>query len=171
MKSFIRIVTMMTIGLLVAIVIYPFLHETGHSITTIIVGGEVIEYHLFPLPSILCNVAKVSSMGKVLIGISGMLFPITITTLFFHPQKRFYLWYTNLILRGICALSIVITIVATILYAVGKPVANEDITTVLNITPNLIEITSIASLLVLSGLTIIIVKDKPLIRIGNHLKE
>lgn len=171
MKIFIRIVIMMTIGLLVAIVIYPFLHETGHSITTIIVGGEVIEYHLFPLPNILCNATRVSSMGKVIIGISGMVFPITITTLFFHPKKSFCLWYANLILRGICALSIAITIVATFLYSVGNPVANEDITTVFNVAPNLIETTSIASLLVLSGLIIIIARDKPLTRIGNYLKE
>ena len=160
---------MLLIGLTVAIVIYPFFHETGHSIAALMVGGNVIEYHLWPLPNILCDVGKVSSIGKVLIGVSGMLFPIAITTFLFRPQKKFWLWYANLILRGICLLSIAITIVATFLFAIDKPVANEDITTVLNIAPNLISAVSFASLLIFSGLIIMIAKDKPVKKIGDYL--
>lgn len=169
MKYFVRVMMILIIGLAVAVVIYPFLHETGHSIAAVIVGGEVVEYHLFPLPNVLCNVGRVSSTGKVIIGISGMLFPIAITTLFLKPQKKFFMWYANLILRGICILSIAITIFATILYMIGKPVANEDITTVLNIAPNLILTITIASLLIISGLVIIIARDKPMKMIGTYL--
>ena len=169
MKSSIKIMAMLIIGLTIATLIYPFLHETGHSIATVLVGGDVIKFHLFPLPNILCNVATLSSTEKVLIGISGMLFPIVVSSLLFHSKKRFWLWYATLILRGICVLSIAMTIVATFLYTIGKPVINEDITTVLNIAPNLVKATAIASLLVISGLIIIIMKDNPVKKIGDYL--
>ncbi len=160
---------MLLIGLTVAVVIYPFFHEIGHSISTLIVGGDIVGFHIWPLPNIMCNVGNVSVGGKVLIGVSGMLFPIAITTFLFHPQKKFWLWYANLILRGICLLSIAITGVAVFLFSIDKPVANEDITTVLNIAPNLILTVTIASLLIFSVLIIIIAKDKPVKKIGDYL--
>ena len=160
---------MLLIGLTVAVVIYPFFHESGHSISTLIVGGDIVGFHIWPLPNIMCNVGNVSVGGKVLIGVSGMLFPIAITTFIFHPQKKFWLWYANLILRGICLLSIAITGVAVFLFSIDKPVANEDITTVLNIAPNLILTVTIASLLIFSVLIIIIAKDKPVKKIGDYL--
>ena len=169
MKEFRKVITMLLIGLAVAIVIYPFFHESGHSIATLIVGGDIVEYHLWPLPNITCNVGNVSVGGKVLIGVSGMLFPIAITTFLFHPQKKFWLWYANLIFRGICLLSIAITGAAVFLFSIDKPVANEDITTVLNIAPDLISAVSFASLLIFSGLIIMIAKDKPVKKIGDYL--
>lgn len=169
MKELRKVMVMLLVGLTVAIVVYPFIHETGHSIAALIVGGEVVEYHLFPLPNVLCNVGSVSATGKVIIGISGMMFPIAITTVIIHPRKRFWSWYANFILRGICTLSIAISTVATFLYAAGNPVANEDITTVLSIAPNLIEAVVIASLLILGVLIIIMAKDKPVKKIGDYL--
>ncbi len=169
MKEFRKVITMLLIGLTVAVVIYPFFHKIGHSISTLIVGGDIVGFHIWPLPNIMCNVGNVSVGGKVLIGVSGMLFPIAITTFLFHPQKKFWLWYANLILRGICLLSIAITGVAVFLFSIDKPVANEDITTVLNIAPNLILTVTIASLLIFSVLIIIIAKDKPVKKIGDYL--
>ena len=160
---------MLFIGLTVAVVIYQFFHEIGHSISTLIVGGDIVGFHIWPLPNIMCNVGNVSVGGKVLIGVSGMLFPIAITTFLFHPQKKFWLWYANLIFRGICLLSIAITGAAVFLFSIDKPVANEDITTVLNIAPNLILTVTIASLLIFSVLIIIIAKDKPVKKIGDYL--
>lgn len=161
---------MLLIGLSAAIVVYPFLHESGHSIAALIVGGEIVEYHLLPIPYVLCNVGKVAAVGQVFIGIGGMLLPIAITTVI-HPKKRFIAWYGNLMLRGICILSVSITVVSSFLYAAGKPVANEDITTVLGIAPYLIRATIIASLLTLVFLIIMITRDRPIKRIGDYLLD
>lgn len=162
---------MLFIGLAVAIVIYPFFHETGHCLATLLVGGEIVEYHLFPLPNVLCQVSNVTTMGRVFIGIFGMLLPIIISLLIYCPKKSFGIWYAKLILQGICLLSLGITFVAAILFSLGNPVANEDITTVLKLAPNLVEIAIIASLFASTVLTIIILKDHPVKRIRDYLLE
>ena len=159
---------MLMIGLTAAIVVYPFLHESGHSVAALIVGGKIIEYHLLPIPYVLYDVGKVTLAGQAFIGIGGTILPIVMTTVF-HPNKWFWAWYGNLMMRGICVLSAAITAAASFLYAAGNPVANEDITSVLNITLDLIKEVIIASLLILVFLIIIIARDKPIKRIGDYL--
>lgn len=60
---------MSTIGLTAATVIYQFLHESGHSVAALIVGGKIVEYHLFPIPYVLCDVGKVTLAGQAFIEI------------------------------------------------------------------------------------------------------
>lgn len=65
----------------------------------------------------------------------------------------------------------IITLVATIMFSLGNPVVNEDITTVLSLDPNLVGVTIIASLFASTLMTIIILKDHPVKRIGDYLLE
>ena len=156
------------VGLLAAVIIYPFLHESGHGLAALIAGGRVVEYHLIPMPYILCDVRNVSVMGRCFIGIGGMLFPMTVATVF-HPKKQFWVWYGNLMLRGICILSVAITAVASFLYVAGNPVVNEDITTVLNIMPNSVAAVIISSLLNLAFFIMLIVRDRPVRKICDYI--
>lgn len=131
MKTTLKMTGIFGLGLLIAVIIYPILHESGHSIAALAVGAKVISFDLFPLPNIMCNISEVNSWGLALIGIGGMLFPLFIS-LVLRPNN-FWLWYCNTIIRGISILALGITLVATIMFFAGKPVANEDITSVLNI--------------------------------------
>lgn len=116
-----------------AIVLYPFLHETGHSLITLLVGGEVVEFHLFPLPNILCLLREQNTAEVVLIGLSGMLFPFVISCL--PSCKNFWLWYVNWSLKGISLLSFLISAVIVIMFQCGTPVENDDMTRVMEVYP------------------------------------
>lgn len=116
-----------------AIVLYPFLHETGHSLITLLVGGEVVEFHLFPLPNILCLLREQNTAEVVLIGLSGMLFPFVISCL--PSCKNFWLWYVNWSLKGISLLSFLISAVVVIMFQCGTPVENDDMTRVMETYP------------------------------------
>lgn len=116
-----------------AIVLYPFLHETGHSLITLLVGGEVVEFHLFPLPNILCLLREQNTAEVVLIGLSGMLFPFAVSCL--PSCKNFWLWYVNWSLKGISLLSFLISAVVVIMFQCGTPVENDDMTRVMEAYP------------------------------------
>lgn len=84
-------VTIMTlIGLAVAIVVYPFLHESGHTLTTILLGGTIREFTMFPFASVLSDISQMPNTGLVIVGLSGVLFPLIISVAI-HP-KQFYFW-------------------------------------------------------------------------------
>lgn len=168
MKAALKIIMSLLVGLSAAVIVYPFLHESGHSLAALIAGGRVVEYHLLPLPYILCDVRKVSVMGQCFIGVSGILLPMAVAAAF-HPKKQFWAWYGNLMLRGICILSVAITAVASCLYLAGNPVVNEDITTVLNMVPDCALAVIIASLMNLAFFIMLIVRDRPVRKICDYM--
>lgn len=122
------------IGLFTAILIYPLLHEIGHSVAAILVGGSVCEIKLLPLPYMTCDVSGIGSTGMTVIGISGMLFPLLLTWLIY--MKNFWIWLIGLYMNFICFLSFSISLYGCITYIIGKPLVNEDITKIIELCPD-----------------------------------
>ena len=85
---------------------YPALHELGHSLATLMFGGKVIEFHLLPLPNMLCDGSSVGNARLVIIGICGMLIPFLISISF--KPKHFTLWYVMQLIKGISSLAFAI---------------------------------------------------------------
>lgn len=118
MKKDVLKVTLITgIGLFIAIIGYPFLHEAGHVIASILVGAEVLNITLLPVPSVLCGVADVSTAGVVIIGFAGTAFPLLLSLII--PQRWFISWIVRAILQGISALSLLISCVS-VLFSVNQ---------------------------------------------------
>lgn len=120
-----RISLMLIVGLIVTIVVYPILHELGHSIVAILLGAEVVEFNIFPYPNVLCNIKGVSSIGIIAISIAGCVFPILFAI---KSPSKFIGWYVCFTIRWVCVLSYLISIVSVILFRLDMPVENEDIT-------------------------------------------
>lgn len=134
MKDAMKIAAITIVGLIIAVIVYPFLHEVGHSLAAVIVGAKVEEFNLYPLPNVLCNVQSVGTMGLVVIGISGMLFPFLLTSMI--QSKRFWSWYICFTTRGICLLSFAIALFAVVVFQTDLKMINEDITQVMQLTPD-----------------------------------
>ena len=134
MKEILKCIGLIFVGLFVAVIIYPFLHEVGHSILAILVGARVIEFNLLPLPYIICEVSEVGDVGNALIGLGGIVIPFFVS-MSFNP-KRFWLWYANLLIKGISTYAIILSAIAIIFYINGINWQNEDIVQVLNIFPD-----------------------------------
>lgn len=129
-KDVLRAGYLLSCGLFIAVIVYPFLHELGHSFAAVLFGAKVIEFHLLPIPNILCNSTGLSTFLLSMIGFSGMMLPFAISMLI-HP-KNYYLWYGGFVLKGISLLSFMISIVAVILFLCGSPIVNEDVTQIMN---------------------------------------
>lgn len=157
-----KIGLMLIVGLCVAIVIYPAIHELGHSVVAIVVGAEVIEFNLFPLPSVLCNVGNVSSAGMVLISIGGSIFPLLLAII---SPKRFWSWYSCFTIRWISLWSFIISEVAIISFCFGIPFEQDDITYVLQGNRQSVWMYMLFYLLLIFVTSILIASSKPIKKI------
>ena len=79
MKDYLKLIPITVVGLITALVLYPFFHEIGHTIATLFFGGEVKEIHVFPAAYVVCEISKIKEYGEIMIGLSGMLFPFLIS--------------------------------------------------------------------------------------------
>ena len=70
-----QVVGLFSIGLFTAILLYPTLHEAGHSLLALIVGAKVVDFNLFPIPSIMCDVFGVGNTGMIVMGLGGIIIP------------------------------------------------------------------------------------------------
>lgn len=131
MRDLLKILGIFFFGLLTAIVIYPILHEGGHSLVALVVGADVVEFNIFPVPNIMCNVFGLSDLKISVIGLGGIFVPYLIS--FLLRPKNFWGWYTNSLVRGISLLALAISFVSIILWLTGITVQNEDIVQVLSI--------------------------------------
>lgn len=167
-SDFIKLFFMTAIGLFVAVVGYPLLHELGHSLATILFGGKVIELRLLPLPYVLCDSTGLSTLFISFIGLSGMALPFAISV-FIH-SKGYYLWFAGLILKGISLLSFCISIVAVFMYMSGHPISNEDVTQVISF--QALSPWMVLGVVLVSAIICIfeIIKDHPIRQICNFFE-
>ena len=168
MKDVFKYVGLFFVGLFVAIILYPFLHEAGHSMVAILVGAKVIDFNLLPLPYVTCEVSSLNTTSMILIGLAGMFVPALISII--ARPEYFWFWYCNLVMKFICLLSFVISFIAIVLYLFGVTIKNEDIVQVIDIWNNGVYVLIIT--MVLSMIVIIrsIMMQKPLIKIIEYFK-
>ena len=165
-KDLRKAIWLLFIGLLTAVVIYPFLHETGHSLATIILGGKVVEFHLFPLPNMLCDGSRLSNNALAFIGLCGMLFPFLISAII--KTKRFTLWYILQLLKGISVLAFVLSLVSIFGIKRGVYVTNDDIITVLRFYPDGKTVFVALIFLLIAWAVFSILKQRPIRYIGRY---
>lgn len=133
MKDSLKIFGLMVLGLLSALFIYPLLHELGHYFFALCSGARIVNFTIFPLPSVLCYFDRPDTISVVMTGLGGVVFPFIISQLFY--VKRFAIWFVHFVIDGICMLSFVISTVALILFQLGKPIKDDDVTTIMQNAP------------------------------------
>lgn len=134
MKFAIKAVGLFIMGLAVAMIIYPVMHELGHSVIAMLVGARVVEIDILPLPSVLCEVMNIDNTGIVAIGLSGILIPFFISAVI-NP-KWFWIWYVNFIVKGISFIAFIVSAISSACFMLGKPLPNDDITQTLSVWPS-----------------------------------
>lgn len=161
-KDGIKILFILVMGLFVVVLVYPFLHEMGHILASLLVGAEVLELTLFPIPSVLCNVMGIGNTGLIIIGFGGTMLPLLIS--FLIPRKWFFCWYFRSLLQGVSVLALLISC-ASVLFAVNP---QDDMIQILNFWGY----GKTVLLLILSGGAVIVLLsiflDKPIRRICQY---
>lgn len=168
MKHLLHYIGLTAIGLTTAILLYPLLHELGHVVASLVLGAEISNLKLFPLPSVMCKLNTSNVLYVVFVCFNGMLLPYMVSII--PPEKHFWNWYIWFVISGICLLSFVISIISIVSYRIGRPMANEDITQALIYAPQY-HVLYIVVLVVLSLLRIVqIVHTHPIQRCLKHFE-
>jgi len=123
----------LVIALIVAIFLYPFLHEAGHVIAAFVTGMEVLEMHVLPLPFVVCRMEGIQRWCVISVGFAGMLFPYLLTLC--KAPKHFWSWYVWILLKSINLMAFLISLAAIMMCLIGIPLEHEDITKVMEIVP------------------------------------
>ena len=157
MKSYIKVFVFLFLGLCLAIFIYPFLHELGHVIASVLLGLQCREFHLLPMPYVLCDMSQAREIDYYIVGSAGILFPIIISQLL-RPfyNKNIFIDFTVFIIEGISALACAISLISIFLLQFGYELKEDDITSVLIKTNSSLLFTGIISALLSIGLVIIV---------------
>lgn len=130
MKDLIKSICIFVISLFTSVIVYPFLHELGHSIIAVFVGARLIEINLFPIPNIIYENANGSNIKNLLIGFGGVVLPSILSLSI--KTKKFWLWYANFILKSICLLSMGISILS-IIFEKSQIFIQDDMRTILRL--------------------------------------
>ena len=121
------------VGLAAAIIVYPFTHELGHVIAAWLSGAQICEFHLFPIPNVLCKFDPKDVARVILAGFGGIFFPIIVTGV--HPPKPFLMWYLWLSVKGICAWSLLLSLWTLVFFQTELEIVDDDIARILRFAP------------------------------------
>ncbi|MBQ2943194.1 MAG: hypothetical protein IJD93_00645 [Ruminococcus sp.] len=161
-------VGLLVVALFVAVIGYPILHEFGHSIAAVLVGAKLIEFNLLPLPYVVLDVREVNVNKQAIIGLSGVMFPLGLVT--FVKTRKFWIWYTTFLVKGISLYAIMVSLICAILYVNGIGIEMEDFVQVLKFYPNNECLCIVLLSSVLVYVMFVIKKEKPLSRCLNYFE-
>ena len=133
MKLALRFFALLILGMVTVLIIYPFLHESGHSLAVVLLGGRIRNFNILPVPYILCQMKEYNKIDFLIVGFSGMLLPYIIS--FFIQNRNFWVCYLKVVLRLTCFMSFALGIVSVYLYQKGSAMQNDDVTTILQNSP------------------------------------
>lgn len=162
MRDVFRGVSLIVVGFVAAIIVYPFLHELGHLIAAWISGAEIYEFSILPVPNVLCRFDSTDLRSTVIVGFGGIIFPSALTGL--RVPKKFMTWYLWFTLKCICILSFVVSLWALIFYQTGIEIANDDMTRVMQFAPEFRMLYIIAIVQMLAITLLQLIRSKPLSR-------
>lgn len=125
---YIKLVWMYVIAIFTATFICPLLHELGNFLAALLVGADVVEMSIFPMPYVSMFVDPYDSLGRAAIGMCGMMFPMI--CIMFRP-KRFVSSIVVSTIVFINALAWLLSCVAIVANRLGFCWENEDVITVI----------------------------------------
>lgn len=108
MKYYLKLIMILPVSLFVAIIMYPFMHELSHTICAIAMGANLVDFSLFPLPNVICDVGTMSSVKLFFVAVSGTMLPLLLCTVI--RGKNFWVNYMSLLVTGISIMSFSISI-------------------------------------------------------------
>lgn len=158
-------------SLLVAVLLYPLLHECGHALASILLGVDVLEFNLRPpLASVVCDMTNASNLDIIIIGLSGnLLSTLVVIILYLINIENFCLWFMRLYLCIVCILSYGLSIVNLLIHDISDN--TDDIFRVASMYPKT-KVLCVVMCIVLLGVTIfLVVKSKILSHFDSRLKK
>ena len=128
-----KISGMLIVGLVVAAVIYPIIHELGHLLTAEMMGAESIDIHWGEQSHYICSLPSCKMQTVPVISLGGYALPTALAALPVH--KGFFMWYANFMMKIVCIWAAILSILTVVQTTIGSANTNNDISLILQIEP------------------------------------
>lgn len=125
LKRLFRFVLLIPISAFTLFFLYPLVHECGHALATLILGGKISAVSLFPVPHVESGIPHDNMTIVALVSLAGMIFPL-LTSLPFI-RARGYIGFVVLLMLLICSIAYIVELSIAIQYSAGIVVAGDDI--------------------------------------------
>lgn len=103
MKYYFKLSMLLPVGLLTAVVLYPFLHEAGHLACAVAFGAKPVGFSLFLQPGVSCAAGELSDTQQFLVALAGPAAPLLLCAI--KKSGRFWVNYIKLLIVVISFLS------------------------------------------------------------------
>lgn len=134
MKDFFCALKMFFCSVFVAIFIYPFLHEMGHSFIATVLGARIVEMKILPVPYTVCEISNTDNISRLLISMGGVVVPFVLSMCL--NFKKFWMWFALFALKVISVYTTLFSMISVSLYMWGIMIYDDDITMTLQLFPN-----------------------------------
>lgn len=159
MRDFLTVIKIALIGLFVAVIAYPLVHEGGHILATALTGGKLICLSWLPVPNVLCEVNISNNAALAVTSLAGMILPMIFILPFF--KSKGFLRFGVLVFNMITILSAVIGLSVSFLRLNNTVIPNDDVTAFIDFTGWMLPTVFIMSVLtVITILQLFLLKPK-----------
>ncbi len=124
-----RLMTLLFGAVGVVFFLYPFLHELGHLLCGLLVGGTLKGVSWYPAPGVWFDLSGTDDVGYIATALAGIYLPY-LYALSLHP-KHFFPWFLSYTFKGMVLLSLLLSMGVVLLYSQGQIVAGDDLVKVL----------------------------------------
>ena len=172
MKDSIKVLKLMFFGLLSAVFIYPFLHESGHVISALFSGAKLVGFTMFPLPNTVCEFDHDNTVSQMMSALGGVVFPYVLSfVLVPKTSKKFIWWYVFFLMRIISIYATFLSMISLFLIACGVPLKNVDVSVVFEVYPDYTVFIVAGLIMMISFGLIVSLKDKPITHFKDYFED
>lgn len=125
MKRLLRFLLLIPISAFTLFILYPLVHECGHALATLALGGRIGSFSFFPIPHVESGIPNDNMTIVAIVSLSGLLLPLLTSLPFIH--LRGYIGYTVLLMLLISLIANIMEVIVVIQYNVGIVVNGDDI--------------------------------------------
>ena len=125
MRRLCRFLLLIPISAFTLFFLYPLVHECGHALATVLLGGKIGSISFLPIPHVESGIPHDNMTIVAIVSLAGMVFPL-LTSLPFI-RTRGYIGFVVLVMLLISSIAYVVEFSIALQYNAGIVVDGDDI--------------------------------------------
>lgn len=125
MRRLFRFLLLIPISAFTLFFLYPLVHECGHALATVLLGGKIGNISFLPIPHVESGIPHDNMTIVAIVSLAGMIFPL-LTSLPFI-RARGYIGFVVLLMLLISSIAYVVEFSIALQYNAGIVVDGDDI--------------------------------------------
>lgn len=166
MNFYVKSVLLVNVSVLTSLIIYPVLHEVGHLVGALILHYDIKEISIGSTLYITFTTDD-NALKAIFLAFSGMIFPFLLSWLI--PGKYICLWIIKIAIIVTSMVVVLLSVIFVFLYSLGVTITNNDLISVVQLSPNLTCYSIVLSVLIEIMFIYVLKYQRPFERLYDYL--